>query len=1191
VVVGKSGGGRKSHCACATKGPVIIATGEKTLTELDFELSHSVPIVWQRYYRSGLAHDGWLGQGWMLPVSVELQLGAQGLQFLDERARTVPLPWLEVGQTHWDAYEQFTLQRLDSTTWVVRQKSGLALYFVRHHPSQWRLPLRGLVDRDGQGFELRYDAAPQDLLTPHRPNQLRDTQCRVLLLSWDAHAHLQEISLQSSPDAQPRLLMRYRYQDQDLVEATDAAGHSRHYRWQNHVLTGYTTLEGGTFEASYDHYHPGGKVQRSWAQDGTLDDRFSYQPELRRTTVTDVLGRATVYEYDAREDIIASTDAAGQRTLTPTDANGNPRGVQDALGRSTRYQHDARGNLVSLIDAAGQATRTEYNALDLPVRLTDAAGGQWLRHYDELGHLTEQIDPLRQSTRYDYNARGLPVQITDARGGTQTLQWDARGLLSQFTDCSGQTSLFHHDELGRLVERRDSLGQSTRYDYDMLNRLVQLTEPDGSVHRYGYGAAGQLLSHTDPLGAQIRYAYNLRGQLVMRTDALGHTLKYLYDRASRLVALQNENGAYHQFRYDVLDRVTDEIGFDGRHQRYVYNAAGELTHLIEAGGSDLGPGKLTHFERDALGRLTAKRHEGDVNEDGPTSASSPDTGAPFPAGSRFRYDSLGRLIDASNAAAQITLAYDPLGQLLSETQRLHGPQPLQRSLSHSYDPLGNRIRTVLPDGRALNRLYYGSGHLHQINLETPAQEPGQPATVEVITDVERDALHREVQRSQGALSSRYDYDPMGRLTRHQASLGNLSAQRGRAVLERRYAYDAAGQLRQRQDSLRGGQSFEYDPTGRILAALPTASNTAFAPERFVFDPASNILSPPSSNESVAPQASRPRQWVPDNRLRFYQDLHFEYDPHGNLTRRIQGNQSRQQHSDTHLSWDAAHQLISAQSNRHGVTQTTHYRYDALGRRISKADAFGSTHYLWDGDLMVQSQRASQQAALFIYEPNSFVPLATVQQGQTFWYQCDQIGAPLELTDALGRIAWAADYKVWGEAKVWQGLRTGTDDLAVGWAHAQSRAPMPALEQPFRLQGQQFDAETGLHYNRYRYYDPIVGRFINQDPIGLDGGCNLYQFSKNPAVWIDPLGLSYIPPPNSLPGFPDAIEVKRKTPMQGGGGLRKRWRLTNKCICEWDYQHGEVELYDKRGKHLGAFDPETGAGIPGKGPKSNRSVEP
>lgn len=103
-----------------------------------------------------------------------------------------------------------------------------------------------------------------------------------------------------------------------------------------------------------------------------------------------------------------------------------------------------------------------------------------------------------------------------------------------------------------------------------------------------------------------------------------------------------------------MDRLTDEIGFDGRHQRYGYNLASELTHLIEAGGSDLGPGKVTRFQRDVLGRLTAKTHEGQDK--------SADAG--------YGYDPLGRLTQASNALSTVAFAYNPVGQLLKETQHL-----------------------------------------------------------------------------------------------------------------------------------------------------------------------------------------------------------------------------------------------------------------------------------------------------------------------------------------------------------------------------------------------------------------------------------------------------------------------------------------------------------------------------------------
>ena len=152
-------------------------------------------------------------------------------------------------------------------------------------------------------------------------------------------------------------------------------------------------------------------------------------------------------------------------------------------------------------------------------------------------------------------------------------------------------------------------------------------------------------------------------------------------------------------------------------------------------------------------------------------------------------------------------------------------------------------------------------------------------------------------------------------------------------------------------------------------------------------------------------------------------MHFKYDTHGNVIRRTRGNQKAGHQEVVELKWNADHQLVESTSTRHGVSQSTRYAYDSLGRRVTKSDAFGSTRYLWDGDLMIHSQRGVKQA-LYVYEPDSFTPLATVQGAandsaseQTYWYQCDQIGAPQELTNERGRIAWAADYKVWGEAKL------------------------------------------------------------------------------------------------------------------------------------------------------------------------------
>ena len=121
----------------------------------------------------------------------------------------------------------------------------------------------------------------------------------------------------------------------------------------------------------------------------------------------------------------------------------------------------------------------------------------------------------------------------------------------------------------------------------------------------------------------------------------------------------------------------------------------------------------------------------------------------------------------------------------------------------------------------------------------------------------------------------------------------------------------------------------------------------------------------------------------------------------------------------------------------------------------------------------------------------FAPLVVAEDGesrqQTHYFHCDQIGIPREMTDKDGKLLWFDNYTGWGRLKE----ETKVTDSAY---------------QPFRLQNQYADRETGLHYNFFRYYEPDAGRFVNQDPIGLEGGKNFYSYSSNTTKWIDILGL-------------------------------------------------------------------------------------
>ncbi|RMS71085.1 YD repeat-containing protein [Pseudomonas syringae pv. aceris] len=189
-----------------------------------------------------------------------------------------------------------------------------------------------------------------------------------------------------------------------------------------------------------------------------------------------------------------------------------------------------------------------------------------------------------------------------------------------------------------------------------------------------------------------------------------------------------------------------------------------------------------------------------------------------------------------------------------------------------------------------------------------------------------------------------------------------------------------------------------------------------------------------------------------------------------------------------------------------VESTSSYQYDSLGRRVAKQSEIkgqaAHKRFLWQGLRMLREESPGQ-SSLYLYEPGSYAPLARVDEkegeveNKVYYFHTDQIGTPLEMTDAEGQIVWQAKYRAWG----------AVEKLVVN-----------EVEQNLRFQGQYFDVETGLHYNTFRYYDPEIGRFITQDPIGLLGGFNLYQYAPNPVGWLDPLGWITYNTMQALSGF-------------------------------------------------------------------------
>ena len=416
---------------------------------------------------------------------------------------------------------------------------------------------------------------------------------------------------------------------------------------------------------------------------------------------------------------------------------------------------------------------------------------------------------------------------------------------------------------------------------------------------------------------------------------------------------------------------------------------------------------------------------------------------------------------------EIAYRHDAAGRVLSESG-------INGAVGYEWDALSNLTGLTLPGGQKLAWLHYGSGHVSAIRF-------GQ----QLVTEFTRDRLHREVRRTQGAREQFRQYDSLGRRTLQRSELSTDVILPEQALLERLYRYTARGELSGVSDTQRGEVDYGYDAEGRLLKHYEARQGHSRA--QFSYDAADNLA---ASDDPVP---------VTDNRLQHWQALFMKYDHWGNLVSRRIGLYEQ------HYAYDAENRLVSARGTGPEGRFEARYHYDALGRRTRKivttTHGTTDTRFLWQGYRLLQEQQESGLRSTYVYDPNeAWSPLARVDHlrdqssGEIYWFNTDLNGAPLEVTDERGAVRWSGQYGSFGEVR----------HQSEGFSRLVNRTAM--AHQPLRYAGQYADGETGLHYNLFRYYDPQVGRFIVQDPIGLNGGWNLYQYAPNPLGWIDPLGL-------------------------------------------------------------------------------------
>lgn len=1052
--------GAVANAAMGSSNPVHAATGAKVLgdaEELDFVLPGILPIDWQRFYNSRDERSGAMfGAGWSVPYEVCVEIlphpeGGETLIYTDEQGRRIDMGSIPLGGAVFSAGEGLAVRRHLNGQLLIESDDGLyRLLEPSANPSLLRLTQLG--DRNDNRIHVDYDEAG-------RLVRLRDTFDLVqveLIRDQGLLARIERLY----PDQRREVLVSYGFDTAgNLAEVRDATGQvQRRFAYDSGRRMVEHQLPTG-LRCFYEWALVEGvewRVVRHWTDEGDAY-QFGYDLQAGITRITDGLQRVSTRHWNTQHQIIRYSDNLGHTWLFDWNDERQLLSATDPLGGRFEYSYDEAGNLIGETDPLGRSDSTLWlEHWALPLVETDAADNSWHYRYDSRGNCIAETDPLGYITRYRYDDHGQPVEIIDATGKSKKLRWNPFGQLAEHIDCSGYPTRFSYDERGYLQVITDALGERTQFSYDAQGRLLTTQLPDGRTEHYQRDVSGQLVGYTDPAGHTTLYQHNRRGQVRQRTDAHGRQVQFGYDSYGRLQALINENGERYRFAWDAGDRLTEQQDLDGSAKRYSYDPldnVAAVTAVPAPYGNGLAlvpetpPAPIVHrLERDAVGRLIAK-----TTDDGRTD---------------YSYDAVDQLTavtftDSQGSAQALGFAYDALGQLLCE-------QSSAGNLQHHYDELGNLIQTQLPDGRWLNRLYYGSGHLHQINLD------GQ-----VISDFERDRLHREVLRTQGQLTTRSEYDRSGRLRSRQRRLASQPSLMP-AAAQKQFEYDPAdnliGKLDQ-QPAAQHRQLLHYDATGRIIASQDSLHGQR---ETFAYDAAANLLDGPQAGAGL----------VVHNKLLTYQDKRYRYDAFGRMIEKRSAKRGVQR-----FAYDAESRLVEVRNDDGSVVRMT---YDPLGRRIEKTEhgsdgyPLGETQFVWDGLRLLQEHKHSQ-TSLYVYDDDGYEPLARVDGmgplQKIRYYHNDLNGMPEQLTEADGHSVWQATYRVWGNTL------------------EEVREPYYIEEQNLRFQGQYLDRETGLHFNTFRFYDPDVGRFTTPDPIGLAGGINLYLYAANPYGWVDPLGWS------------------------------------------------------------------------------------
>ena len=873
-------------------------------------------------------------------------------------------------------------------------------------------------------------------------------------------------------------------------------------------LTSVTDALGNILEShTYDSQ---GRALTSEKQGGVERYTLSYM-SANETDVTDALSHVIKYRFDTSKgrNVVTQVEGlcncgSGSQSQTWTyDDQLNVVSRINALNQTTSYTYDASGNRLTETDATGTVTYT-YNQFAEVLTRTDQLNGVATNTYDAQGNLLTTKDALNNTTTFTYDARGQLLTMTNALGKVTTLTWDTSGRLTQTKDALNNTTNLTYDARARLTSTANALNFVTSYAYDLAGRVNKITRPNNTFITFTYDLAGRRTKVTDALNNNTTFSYDGAYRLTGQTDALGKSVSYRYDLMSNLTAATDQlahttNIDYDEFdrpvkttyppavaggtrlletvEYDAVGNVikrTDTAGrvtalaYDNANRlltvtdpalqvtQYEYNPRSNVTAVVDA------LGQRYTFDYDALSRVTTATRAGlqmsfayNVvgNRTGRTDYNNMTTG--------YAYDALNRLTKITYPdASTVNYGYDKLSQMTSAAN-------INGTVSFVYDSLGRTTSTTDVWGQVLNYTYDSNDRRTKLSFGATTNATYAYDVVNQLTKI-TDSANQAVAfayDAAGKLTSKtlpngvaasYTYDGLDRLT-------GLKDTKGKVVIaDNQYSYNNGGDITRNIDQS-GTHVYGYDTVDRLTSATYTGTPN----ETYAYDGVGNRN---SSHKSAT------YGYQPFNRLTNTAAASYLYNNNGNMISKSDAG------GTTQFAWDFENRLIQVVTPASGSVS---YKYDALGRRIQRTPSSGvSTNFVYDGQDVVKDINSDGTTVEYLNGPgiDNKIRQKGSSNSTTYYFSQDHLGSTTALTGTTGKLIERQTYDAYGNS-------TGSTRTRYGYT------------------GRERDPLTSLLYYRARFYDPQLGRFISEDPIGLAGGINSFAYvSNNPQNSTDPSGL-------------------------------------------------------------------------------------